>query len=310
MPVSYQRKLPTTGYSIFICNTSLWFADQFLRSGRTHLYYKISDHHRYDFGRGQLGVLRLNDDSRPARLRNGNPKLQKGIYAFMEVNGAGQHIPDPDTLGYADPADAAEPKWRVPVTIIENLVDRPLLDAEIPADDEKFQYLHRALRTATIPIGREAVEFIVDMAGGIAEPQEIASLSPDDVAKIQEFEDLNAGRTPIITETHSRRIERGSIGRWVKRQQGYRCQICSVLGCFPIAFEDRNGVGFAEAHHVIPVSEGRAGSLSHLNIMVLCPNHHRQAHHGRFEINRDEPDHWQITLDGNSIRIDKPPPPV
>jgi len=42
MPVSYQRKLPTTGYWIFICNTSLWFADQFLRSDRTRLYYKIS----------------------------------------------------------------------------------------------------------------------------------------------------------------------------------------------------------------------------------------------------------------------------
>jgi hypothetical protein len=40
--------------------------------------------------------------------------------------------------------------------------------------------------------------------------------------------------------------------------------------------------------------------------MVLCPNHHRQAHHGRFEIEQNEPDHWQITLDGNSLRIDKP----
>jgi predicted restriction endonuclease len=158
---------------------------------------------------------------------------------------------------------------------------------------------------------REAFESIVYMAGGIAEPQEIASLSPDDVAQIQEFEDLNAGRAPIVTETHSRRIERGSIGRWVKRQQRYRCQICSALGRSPIAFEDRNGDGFAEAHHVIPVSQGGAGLLSHLNIMVLCPNHHRQAHYGRFDIERNEPDHWQIMLDDDSIRIDKPTlPPV
>jgi hypothetical protein len=42
------------------------------------------------------------------------------------------------------------------------------------------------LRIATIPIDREAIEFNVNMAGGIAEPQERALLSPDDVAKIQE----------------------------------------------------------------------------------------------------------------------------
>ena len=89
-----------------------------------------------------------------------------------------------------------------------------------------------------------------------------------------------------------------------------RAPICAtalrMLGRSPVAFVDRNGIGFAEAHHVIPVSQGKPGSLSHLNIMVLCPNHHRQAHHGRFEIEQNEPDYWQIMLDGNSIRIDKP----
>jgi hypothetical protein len=40
--------------------------------------------------------------------------------------------------------------------------------------------------------------------------------------------------------------------------------------------------------------------------MVLCPNHHRHAHHGRFNIEQNERDHWQIMLDGNSMRIDKP----
>jgi predicted HNH restriction endonuclease len=136
----------------------------------------------------------------------------------------------------------------------------------------------------------------------------MASLSPDDVSEISTFEDRYASRLPAVTETHSRRIERGSIGRRVKEYHGYRCQICSALGLPPIAFEDRNGIGFAEAHHVIPVSEGSAGSLGCLNIMVLCPNHHRQAHHGRCEIEANEPDHWQISLDGRSMRIDKPRP--
>lgn len=255
-------------------------------------------------------MLRLNDDKRPARLRNGRPKTLKGVYALLEVTGTAQEIPDPNNpSGYVDPAEASDLKWRVPANIVANLIDRPILDDALPANDEGFQYLHKPLQTATIPVSRAAFEFIVDLVGEIDEPKEMASLSVDDLERIQEFEDRYRDREPVITETHGRRIERGSVGLWVKRYQGYRCQICSALGRDPIAFEDKDGIGFAEAHHVIPVSKGEAGSLSHLNIMVLCPNHHRQAHHGRLDIVLNEPDHWQIVLDGNSIRIDKPTPP-
>jgi 5-methylcytosine-specific restriction endonuclease McrA len=306
MARGYQRKLPTTGYWIFVCNTSVWPADKDLNGGKSRLYYRISKYHREDFSPGQLGVLRVNDDRRSARLLQGSPKLRKGIYALFEIVGTAQYIADPDTLGNIDPARAAKVTWRVPVDIVANLIDRPVLAERLPTEDDGFQHIHRSLQTSTIPLSRAAFEIIVEMAGGIPEPHEMASLSPDVVSEIRAFDDRFASRAPIVTEVHSKRIERGRIGQQIKEYYGYHCQICSALGRSPVAFVDRSGIGFAEAHHVIPVSHGRPGSLSPSNIMVLCPNHHRQAHHGRFEIEQNEPDHWQITLDGNSMRIDKP----
>lgn len=51
------------------------------------------------------------------------------------------------------------------------------------------------------------------------------------------------------------------------------CEYCGNSG-----FKMENGKLFLETHHVIPLSEG--GSDSRNNVTALCPNHHREAHHG------------------------------
>lgn len=43
-----------------------------------------------------------------------------------------------------------------------------------------------------------------------------------------------------------------------------------------------------EAHHVIPVSELEVGSLSASNIIIVCPNHHRELHYGVLSVQREE----------------------
>ena len=196
MAASYVRKLPTTGYWIFICDLSVWFADEFLHGHENQLDYKISNHHAADFRSGQLGVLRLNDDRRPARLRRSEQKLRKGIYAILEVTGNAQRRPDSDVSFYADAALTSELKWRVPVRLIKNLVESPILAVNLPREDDGFQYIHRALQTATIPIDREAFEYVVDLAGGIDEPAEFSSLSPDDPEAVRLFEDHLASLGP------------------------------------------------------------------------------------------------------------------
>lgn len=100
-------------------------------------------------------------------------------------------------------------------------------------------------------------------------------------------------------------IERGAIGQAVKAAHKGRCQICVALGQPGGAFVKLNGETYAESHHVVPVSTLQFGVLSHVNIMVLCPNHHRQAHYGQFDIRSDHADHSIVAVDGQRLRIAK-----
>lgn len=72
-----------------------------------------------------------------------------------------------------------------------------------------------------------------------------------------------------------------------------------------LGFEKPNGEPYSEAHHVIPVTNLARGSLGHQNIMVLCPNHHRQAHYGDFAVEHDGPDHWIVRIGQKRLRLDK-----
>lgn len=60
--------------------------------------------------------------------------------------------------------------------------------------------------------------------------------------------------------------------RVLARAKG-KCEWCSQPG-----FIAADGGIFLETHHVIPLSEG--GGDTEANVVALCPNHHREAHHG------------------------------
>lgn len=48
--------------------------------------------------------------------------------------------------------------------------------------------------------------------------------------------------------------------------------------CAKPAFTTADGRVFLETHHVVPLGEG--GTDTKDNVAALCPNHHREAHHG------------------------------
>lgn len=58
----------------------------------------------------------------------------------------------------------------------------------------------------------------------------------------------------------------------LRRAKG-RCEFCLRPG-----FTMADGKVFLETHHVIPLSEGGRDSAD--NVAAVCPNHHREAHHG------------------------------
>jgi 5-methylcytosine-specific restriction protein A len=63
----------------------------------------------------------------------------------------------------------------------------------------------------------------------------------------------------------------------LNRAQG-RCEWCNEIG-----FKMADGKIFLETHHVVPLGENGLDSES--NVAALCPNHHREAHHG---VKRDD----------------------
>ena len=52
-----------------------------------------------------------------------------------------------------------------------------------------------------------------------------------------------------------------------------KCEFCDALG-----FLMANGKIYLETHHVVPLHENGEDSVN--NVVALCPNHHREAHHG------------------------------
>ncbi|WP_292186939.1 EVE domain-containing protein [Mesorhizobium sp.] len=293
------RTLPATGYWMFVCNRNIWDGEGWLQKPDETFLYKVSKHNRDEVQVGDLGVLRINARRRTSAL-SARPA---GIYAVVEAIGRPQLQADPSETHYIDSADGREVTWRVQLKLIANLASRPISAGELPPGDE-FQHFSRPLQTSTIPITRRAFSELYRRAGivrpGLTDEEKAATVTG---VRALEIEAGNAD--PKRKSRISKYIERGPIGAKVKEIRGCRCQLCEALRAPPVAFVKKNGYPFAEAHHVQPVSLLLAGTLAASNIMVLCPNHHRQAHLGDFEVTNDQPHQWRVQLDGAVFDIPK-----
>lgn len=70
-------------------------------------------------------------------------------------------------------------------------------------------------------------------------------------------------------------IERDAgVRAWILRAAGGVCEMCRR----PAPFADAEGVPFLEVHHVIPLATGGEDTVT--NTVALCPNCHRELHHG------------------------------
>ena len=134
----------------------------------------------------------------------------------------------------------------------------------------------------------DEIEASTNVSGSGEAPDTGAALSDQDTAeepqgdldRLAALERRFLEATPEVKTRISRGIERGPIGREVKRLNGFRCQICKALGSEPLGFRKKDGEPYIEAHHVMPVSRKEIGSLSAANIVTLCANHHRELHYG------------------------------
>ena len=280
-----------TGYWLFLVNPGRWDAEGWRATGERDLLYLVSKDDRQKMQPGDLGLLRVN-------RQGGKPAT---FIAAVEVLTAPAMLVEHDTRFFSDRKDGAV-ALRTRLSVITG-TDETASAVTFP-DEPIFRYVHNATPRTTIPIAREAF-LPIAKALGLTGADLAAMRASRSVAGVRTLEVDAAAATPTRKERLSKVIERGPFGQAVKAAHQGRCQVCVALGLPGGAFTKLNGETYAEAHHVVPVSTLQAGALSHLNIMVLCPNHHRQAHYGKFEIQNDRNDHWIVAVDGQLLRIAK-----
>lgn len=290
--VSEGKYFKPTGYWLFQANPKRWRADDWHASGQRELRYLISKDDRPFIQVGDLGLLRVN------KVR-GQPA--KFLVAVVVV-AAPAVIPEPDIRFFVDPREG-NPALRVELQVISATEAVPVSAQTLP-DSPEFHYFHNSVQRTTIAVQRQPFLTVAKALGATGQALEeiCASRTATGILKLET--DLRCA-TPVQRERVSKYIERGPVGTQVKAAHEGRCQVCEALEKEPVAFWKRNGEPYSEAHHVIPVSSLVSGSLGHQNIMVLCPNHHRQAHHGDFIVEQDQCDHWIVRISGSRYRLAK-----
>lgn len=83
----------------------------------------------------------------------------------------------------------------------------------------------------------------------------------------------------------------------IKKLENSKCQVAECR----FTFKKNNDEFYSEAHHIIPLSEG--GSQSEINVVVLCPNHHRMFHYAKVEIIKTDVVVTAVTLNGEKHKL-------
>jgi 5-methylcytosine-specific restriction protein A len=96
-------------------------------------------------------------------------------------------------------------------------------------------------------------------------------------------------------------VRRPDVRRYALWRANGKCNYCGETG-----FSMADGRVYLETHHVVPLHEGGSDSIS--NVVALCPNHHREAHHGknRNEIREKLLDKLAAMTPNNSLRTRRP----
>jgi predicted HNH restriction endonuclease len=273
-------------YWVFVCNPKKWAIDRFLDRNIEHDTWGVRSADRDRFAPGQLGIIRVGVDRRTENELNGSPPLEAGIYALCEVEskvfdgtGAGDEF-------WSD-GEGREPGWpTVKIRYVRTYRHRPLTIVRLRAERPDVSHLLlNGFQASSFPIGASDFHAVMELLGEDVDElvvgSEVSDASSGAFAELQK-KYINA--SPEVKERVSRYIERGSVGTWLKKELGFKCQVCDALGGKPTGFLKKNGEPYVEAHHVMPVSAGEVGSLAASNILVVCANHHRQLHYGGINV--------------------------
>lgn len=295
-----------TGYWTFFCNPRKWYIDEFLLSGETEDSFSISEFHKNSFKPGQLGVIRVGHDKRTLSQLDGKRRLKRGIYAVVEILDEPKLRKSTKKSYWEDEGDRDEIRYRVKIKYLKSLLNKPILLDNLNLLAEEYdKHLIEGQQGSSMPLNRLAFEKILNIIDGTDVLDFEFNEANNNIDRIKQLEEQYKDSVPEVKERVSKYIERGTIAQMYKKQVGFKCQICDVLGLPPYSFKKKNGEFYVEVHHVIPVSQLKAGSLSTNNLISVCANHHRQLHYGNVALIENTSEFFLLMIDGNKVKIKK-----
>lgn len=241
-----------------------------IHPGDRFIYYQGDRHkkeHRYYFGCGVIGAVEpdATGESYYAAILEGR-RFSKGVPIYL---------PDEDgfveSLGYKEVRNKPSPSWQ---NSIRKISDRAF---------------NKILNLAGINTG----------AGESTGTLESESNALNVLRLLNErYVDLEPKERAKKVQSH---LDRGNaVTSALKKLLDAKCQICGWEG-----FEKKNGDGFIEAHHIVQISDKIEGSLCTENVILLCPNCHREVHYGKdFSVSEDT-DFIEIALSKHNAKIHK-----
>jgi 5-methylcytosine-specific restriction protein A len=194
----------------------------------------------------QIQQAYIDDESKVFRVNGGKKEEKQWKARWRHGNREGSPLLGP-TLGWV----------KIPVADLEKTSDALLGEALIESGDGRA-----ILATRVIP------------------PVLCESLEELEHESSRLFRELS-GRKPV-GQNEPRKI-RGSIDLFVRdaavvayvlREADGQCECCKN----PSPFAKRNGLPYLEVHHVLPLASGGSDRTS--NAIAVCPNCHRELHHG------------------------------
>ncbi len=94
--------------------------------------------------------------------------------------------------------------------------------------------------------------------------------------------------------THIRKREQHVLAA-IRKLRGRQCQLCDNV------VKMKNGLSYVEAAHIIAKNDG--GTEEPNNIMVLCPNHHKEFDHGDVKKYKVQNNKFRFLMNGKKYAV-------
>lgn len=109
--------------------------------------------------------------------------------------------------------------------------------------------------------------------------------------RLLKIDSENSADGPLREDIIVKRYERDKeLVRIIKLLRGNKCQICGY------SFKMESGEEYSECHHLEHLAN--KGLDISANLLILCPNHHRQFHYGGVAILRHSSILLEVEIDG------------